>query len=208
MNKFKDFYNKYHISVLISVGATLFFVVYNAYLGIAKSLIWNLAISIYYFVLLIIKFICFGEQFVCIKRNKDYSLKVFIVCSILTMGLTLVLTAPAIMMLKDERPVNLGLIPAIAVAAYTTYKITMAIIRYCKYKKNKTLYGRQITVINIIAALVSVLTLQNTLIHVTGGNLDEMKTVCLSSTIAILLLIVVLSIKALIDGIKISKYQR
>lgn len=208
-NRFILFYNHHHLSNYFSVVATLFFVVYNTYLGIFNSLIWNLAISVYYFVLLIIKMVCFIGKYKSVKKNRDYSIVSFIVCSLFTIVLTLVLIAPAIMMLKDERVVKLTLIPAIAVAAFTTYKMTAAIVKYYKYRKNKTLFSIQTTTFNFISAFVSILTLQNTLIHVAStSETKDMTTLCLVSTILILLFVSLLSIKSMMDGIKLYKKEK
>ena len=47
----------------------------------------------------------------------------------LLLVLDLVLAVPVTMMAALDKPVSMGLIPAIAMAAYTTWKITMASIR-------------------------------------------------------------------------------
>ena len=46
--------------------------------------------------------------------------------------LTIAMIAPAFILVLDKRTYNLGLIPSIASAAYTTYSITMSIVNMKK----------------------------------------------------------------------------
>lgn len=80
--------------------------------------------------------------------------------------MNLALAVPISLMVVDSRPVNMGLIPAIAMAAYTTYKVVMASVNIKRMKRSSNILVRELRTINFIDALVSVLTLQNTLIIV------------------------------------------
>ena len=51
--------------------------------------------------------------------------------------LNVALICPIVLMVKFEKPVNLSLIPAIAMAAYTTYKVTIASVNIYKQKRRK-----------------------------------------------------------------------
>lgn len=51
--------------------------------------------------------------------------------------LNLALICPIALMVKFEKPVNMGQIPAIAMAAYTTYKITMVSIHICRQRNRR-----------------------------------------------------------------------
>ena len=95
------------------------------------------------------------------------------------------------------------LIPAIATAAYATWKITAAVINFHRRGRSPDLLVRQLRTISLIDALVSVLTLQNTLIMVNSGDGGRsMLTLTAISSAAIFLGIIALSIVNLFQGRK------
>ena len=54
--------------------------------------------------------------------------KVYLAASVLLLILNISLIVPITIMVKQQKPVHLTMIPAIAMAAYTTYNISMAFI--------------------------------------------------------------------------------
>ena len=84
------------------------------------------------------------------------------------------------------------MIPAITSAAYTTYKISSAVVRW--KRTNGTILDRELSTIRLVDALVSVLVLQNTLIiAVDGGISPRMFRLAAVSSAGILLLIFAVS---------------
>ena len=109
--------------------------------------------------------------------------------------LNLALVAPIALMARMERPVNMGLIPAIATATYATWKITLALIRYCRRSRGGNGFMAQLRTVGLVDALVSVLTLQNTLIMVkNSGDGRSMLTLAALSSAAIFIGIVAISL--------------
>ena len=102
--------------------------------------------------------------------------------------------APAILLVLDKRTYNLGLIPSIASAAYTTYNITMSIINLKKAKNTDEPIIKQIRLVNLVNTLMSILVLQNTLILANGGYTDEMKILSMATSIGIIVLIIIIEI--------------
>lgn len=78
------------------------------------------------------------------------------------------------LMVIGARSYTYGMIPAISMAAYTTYRMTMSIIHYLKSKRNENRFIRVIRTINLQDTLVSVLTLQNALIIANGDDMASM----------------------------------
>ncbi|MDE7100910.1 MAG: hypothetical protein K2O05_03550, partial [Anaeroplasmataceae bacterium] len=110
------------------------------------------------------------------------------------------------LMVLNQKNVLMGLIPAIAMAAYTTFKITMAIINYKKTRKNDHLSIRALRIINMIDALVSILSLQNILIVVNGGSkAEDMMILSGVSSLVIILSILIIIIISLIRALKFRK---
>ena len=105
----------------------------------------------------------------------------------------------------------MGLIPAIAMAAYTTYKITMASIHIRKQKGSRcsNILISELRTINFIDALVSILTLQNTLIMVnqTKSSVEDMTTLSAVSSAGIYIVILFTTVHLLVKGIKQTRKQ-
>ena len=105
------------------------------------------------------------------ERARD---KVYFAASFLLLLLNISLILPVSLMVVQRKPVSLTLTPAIVMAAYTTYKVTMAAVNLRKRRKSSDCLVWLLRTVNFMDALVSILTLQNTLIMVcsNGRNLN------------------------------------
>ena len=203
IDKWKEDYTfKTLVGSLGSFLLTVAFALYNGFLGIWYSSVWNSGICVYYLFLSLIR----GMILLTEKRNlKSEKIqieacrkKTFWQTSFLLLIMHAALTIPISLMVYNKRPVSMGLIPAIAMATYTTYKITMASVNIKRMKKSDNILVRELRTINFIDALVSVLTLQNTLIVVnTDDDSHSMFILSAISSAAILLMIVAVSISSI-----------
>ena len=189
----------------VALVVTALFALYNGYLGLAARSVWNGSICVYYLLLTALRgyllLVEHGRQALNPVQARRAGRRAFAISSAALLGLNLVLVAPITLMSRFQRPVGIGLIPAIATAAYATWKITMALVNFRRRRGIRDLVIRQMRTINLIDALVSVLTLQNTLIMVNsadGGR--SMQTLTAVSSAAIFLAIIDLSLGNLIRG--------
>lgn len=184
------------VSALISFA----YAVYNGAIGIINSSIWNGSICVYYLLLLVIKLLLVvGNRKACNEQRRDVVINVSFSLMFIV---TLAMIAPATLLILNKRTYSLGLIPAIAMAAYTTYSITMAIINFSKSKTNNNTLLNNIRIINVIAALMSVIVLQNTLILANGVMGEGMQELSIYSTFAIIASILIILV------IQFIKYSR
>ena len=131
---------------------------------------------------------------------------VYVLLAVLVMLSSIALVVPIALMVQNQKSVNFGMIPAIIVATYTTYKVTMAIINYKRNKKSQSVALRLMGTTNFIDAVLSVLTLQNTLITVQeGGAFGKMLTLAAVSSAAGTLLIFVVSVLTLVYVVKSTR---
>ena len=99
------------------------------------------------------------------------------------------------MMVLGERTYELGIIPAIATATYCTIKVTLAIRAYFKKQVNSPLFVAKKSS-SLVDSLVSVLTLQSTLIIANGGaNNPDMRVLSAVSSFFLYALIIFVSVK-------------
>ena len=188
----KDYNKKTVIFSFLSVIATICFTVYNGILGFSFGSIWHISIFAYYVFLLLIKgILVFG---ITNKKAKTNQLRIVYITFIILIVMTIAMIAPAFLLLLDKRTYNLGLIPSIASAAYTTYSITISIVNMKKAKNTDGPIIKQIRLVNIVNTLMSILVLQNTLILANGGYTDEMKILSMATSIGIIVLIIFIEI--------------
>lgn len=184
-------------------GVTVLFALYHGILGRFLSSIWHGSICVFYLLLAALRGIILLSEYMIAKqrgkeeeKKQDLRKKVFFGTAVLLFLLNVALILPISLMVRLQKPVNMGKIPAIAMAAYTTYKITIAVI-HTRKRTVRNMLIRELTTINLIDALVSILTLQNTLIMVNAspGEGNSMLAVSASSSAAIYVTIIVITLR-------------
>lgn len=181
VNKWKNEYEfKTVINSSLSFWVTFIFALYNGFLGIRYKIIWNLSISIYYVFLAVIRGIIIKQEHLFLAKSIDNRQRIHTIVSVMLTVMNLALIMPITLMVINKKNVSISMIPAITIAVYTTLKITMASINLKRSKKTDDLLIKDLRNINFIDALMSVLTLQNTLISVNGEN-DRLEMVTLSA---------------------------
>lgn len=198
------------ISTTASFGCTALFALYNGYLGIRYGSAWHGSIGVFYSLLMVIR----GMILLTEKRNRARFAaeqarcrhRTFLISTVLLLMLDVALILPISMMVVLDKPVSMGLVPAIAMAVYTTWKITMASIHLGRQRRRSggNILVEELRTVNFIDALVAILTLQNTLIMVERATADEntMLPVSAASSGIIYTVIVVITIRILKKGLR------
>ncbi len=167
-----DYSFKTVISAFGSLPVTLIFALCNGFLGIYYSSLWYGTICVYYILLTVLRGMVIASE----KRtglsdeNEKARNRVYLSSSVLLLVLNLSLFIPVALMVKQQKPVTMTLIPAFAMAAYTTYKIIMASVHLKKSRRSTDCLVRLLRTISFIDALVSILVLQSTLIMVNSAG--------------------------------------
>ncbi len=200
----------YALRTLLSAGAssvcTALFAAYNGYLGVRHGSVWHGSIAGFYLLLTAVR----GSILLTESRGRtrpaaqERCRRTFLVSSALLLALDLALILPVSMMAVLERPVSMGLIPAITMATYTTWKITMASVHIGRQRRRGSgILVAELRTVNFIDALVAVLTLQNTLIMMEGTAADGSAMLPLTavSSGAIYAVIVAVTIRMLQKGL-------
>lgn len=167
--RFKTFASSL-LSVLIGIG----FAVFNAVLGILYNSVWNGSVSVYYMLLAMARGIIVFPRRDAGTADSDKIKRVCVSTHILLLFIDLCLIAPIAYMVMGERSYRFGMIPAIAMAAYTTYRVTMSAVQYRSSRMHENILVKELRVINLQDALVAVLSLQNALIIACGTSAKSM----------------------------------
>ena len=204
LDRFKTEYDfKTYVTASGSLLVTVLFAFYNGFLGVCHASVWYGTICAYYMILSLLRgtIIAAAKRISLMEEQGDARNRVYLRVSILLLLLNISLVIPVAMMVRQQKPVNLTLIPAIAMAVYTTYKVTMASINLRKKNKSSDSLVWLLRTISFMDALVSVLTLQNTLIMVqSGGESLEMLPLTAASSAAVWVAVLLLSIAAILKG--------
>lgn len=186
-----------------SFSATVIFALYNGGLGLWHRSLWHGSICIYYILLSLLRGVLLAAEQRAGKAAPEMAAncrkKAFYATSGIILVMNAALSTPASLMVLGRRPIRMGLVPAIASAAYTTYKIGAAVVGWRQTRG--TILQRELSVLRITDALVSLLVLQNTLIvAVDGGISPQLFRFVAVSSAGILVLIFTISIGWLIRG--------
>lgn len=210
--KLKDKQFRWFTASTVSVVAATVFALYNGWLGLFNHVIWSGSICLYYIFLACIRVVIILD----VKHGGELSLDkhdcsqlsskrkaIYVILSLLIVFSALTLAAPIALMVLNQKSVDFGLIPALTVATYTTYKVTMAIVNFTRYKKTQSVALKLMGTINFIDAVLSVLTLQNTLITVQeGGVFGKMIVLATVSCSTGMLIIFAVSVFTLVDVLR------
>lgn len=216
MSRVKQFFDRWKTdydfktvtAALGSLFVTALFALYNGFLGVYHASLWHGSICVYYLVLVGLR-----TMIIAARKNADQrteperaQMKVYVASAALLLFLNVCLIVPVSLMVVRQKPVDMTLIPAITMAAYTTYKVVMASVNLKRRKRSSDRLVRLLRTISFIDALVSVLSLQNTLIMVNmKGDGSEMLTLTAITSAAIMLTVLALSVATMIKGIASTK---
>ena len=199
-----DFDFKTVSSAFGSLAVTAVFALYNGFLGVYHASLWHGTSCVYYLVLVLLRGVIISTRKKTARRSDRarFQKKLYMASAALLLLLNVCLVVPVALMVIRQKPVEMSLIPAIAMAAYTTYKIVMASVNLKRRKRSSNELIRLLRTISFIDALVSILSLQNTLLMVsTKGESVEMLHLSAITSAAIMLAVLAISIAAVRKGV-------
>ena len=198
----EDYIYRTLLSAALSFGCTALFALYNGYLGLCCGSVWHGSIGMFYLLFMVIRGIVLLTEMRSRSRPEAEQdrcrCRTFLISSVLLLLLDLALILPITMMVTLDKPVSMGTIPAITMATYTTWKITMASIHISRQRRRPSgnILVAELRTVNFIDALVAVLTLQNTLIMVNRTTVRENAMLPVSAASSAVIYVVIVSITA------------
>ena len=206
---FEKWKNDYDFSTVMgavgSLAVTVLFALFNGFLGVYYASLWYGTYCAYYILLVVLRAWLINARKKAAKAESPNPVrnKAYMVAAVLLLVLNISLVVPVTLMVVQQRPVGMTLIPAIAMATYTTYKIIMASVNLRRRRRSLDCLVRLLRTISFIDALVSVLILQNTLIMVqTKGESSEMLPLTATSTAAVMAMVLLLCVGTIVQGVR------
>ena len=168
----------------------------HAMLGLLDGSVWLLVMAAYYILLGVMRF---GA--VLTERKHASERFVMRFCGGMLMALALVLAGSTVISLMQERSVPHGMILMITIAAYTFWKMTMAIIHTVQAHQSGTPLTCTIRNITLASALASLMTMQRSMLVSFEGDITgaEMLVLNIMTGSAVCLLVFLMGLNMLFD---------
>lgn len=205
-NLLEDYTYKTAIFSIFSVIITIAFATTNLVGAIRYKRVWYGAIAGYYFLLLLFRGGILLANRMCSKRQvgvayEKSKLKIYLSGGILLILIEFAMAAIITNLMLSSNPNQKGEIMTIATAAYTFYKIIMAIINLVKAKKSQNLITQALRNINLADACMSLVSLTVLMLSTFGGD-NELIIIKATTGFAVCAFIIVLSIMMIVKASK------
>ena len=173
LSKYKNDYKLiYKVSLFTSLIFNILYALFKLVSGIVFKSFWFISFALYYFLLIILRSNIAREELRDNVSLKDEFIKYRNTGVILL--LTNVILTIIILIIVNQKIMNIY--PdwmAITVAVYTFYLLFNSIFNLIKYRKYKSPLISSSKIINVVTSLVSLISLEITLIPTFGGNQTE-----------------------------------
>lgn len=157
------------LSLTYTLAGNLFYALLQLCLGFLHHSIWFYALAGYYALLSILRSFLLRET----RKNRlgkhlhrEYALYRF--CGVLLVPMNLTLAVVVAFIVWQNRGFSYHPIATIALAAYTFFSLTMAIIQLVRYRKYNSPVLSASKCISLVAALVSMLSLETAMLSAFG----------------------------------------
>lgn len=187
--------------------ANIMYAIYHGALGVANQSLWFVTMFAYYMILSSMRFSAVLCEWKCKSlASEDTEYFVAKLCGGLLVLLSFILGGVVYISLSQNVAVKHHEIVMITIATYTFYKITAAVIRAIKQRKNTVPLLVVIRTIGYAEAVASLLTLQRSML-ISFGSMDNEDIALLNSLtgISVCLFILLLGIFTILKDGKESK---
>lgn len=201
-----------HISLYRSLGINLVYVVIKLISGICYRSVWFGTLAVYYSLLAVMRFLLLRH----VNRNSFgkepvSELKRYRLCGIMLMIMNLALAGVVILMLRKNEGFNYAGFLIYIMAMYAFYTIIAAITSAVKYRKYNSPVMSAAKIIQLAAALVSMLSLQTAMLTQfnTGRNPEAFRQIMIAVTGGtVCLMIFVLGVFMIVNATwKLKRYR-
>ena len=179
MKKFRstEVGEKYMTDVRFRAGVSLYQGFFINLLYIAMKLVsgivyrstWFIALAVYYILLAVMRFLLVRRLNV---RDEASELRRYRLCGIMLLFMNQALAGIVIFMVHQNRGFDYPGLLIYAMAAYAFYAVIVAVINIVKTRKHKSPILSAAKAINLVAALVSILSLETAMMAQFGGDDD------------------------------------
>lgn len=167
----KDPRLRINVSLVSSFLWDVFYTVFQFGLGVINKSFWFYSLSVYYALLAFIRF--FMVKYTLrhgVREKLEKELKTYRFCGFILLTMNLTLSVIVFFMIYWNKTFVHGEIITIALATYTFYSLTLAIIGIIRYRKYKSPIYSATKAISLVSTSVSMITLESTMLNTFGGE--------------------------------------
>lgn len=171
--------NNTNLRIKFSLYSSLFmntcYGIFQLGLGFFHKSLWFYSFATYYIMLAIMRYFLLHDiKLTTIKQNMELEFKRYRFCGILLLVLNLSLMVIVFFIAWLQHGIQHHFITTIAMAAYTFWSFSKAIVQLVRYKKYKSPLYSATKIISLAAASVSLLTLESAMLTAFGNNTTEL----------------------------------
>ena len=161
----KNQHNRVIISAAVGFGLNLAYALYHGVIGIMTGFLWFLLLCAYYMLLNVVRFSAVLYDHQSAKNNSSFSEQfLFRFVGGMLILLAVILAVSSWLSFQFDVAVAYSEIMMITIAAYTFYKIIIAIVNAVKARKQQSLWLISLRNIGCADAAASLLTLQRSML--------------------------------------------
>lgn len=193
------------LSLYGSLAMNCAYALMQLWLGFVNRSVWFYALSGYYVLLGVMRYFLLKEaRKNRLGQDKCYEYRLYRLCGVLLAVMNLVLGAIVFYIVVQNRGFQYHYIMTIAMAAYTFFTFTLAIVNMVRYRKYESPVMSAAKAINFAAALVSMLSLETAMLTAFGNGQDaSFRQVMTASTgFAVVLAVLVMAVYMIVRSIK------
>lgn len=192
-----------HISLYISLAANVTYASMNFLSGFIYHTAWFFVLAFYYIILAVMRFLLVRfVNHVGIGKNYLKELRRSRVCGYIMLTINLALSGAVLMILYQNKGYEYHGILIYAMAAYTFYITTLAIVNLLKYRKLGSPVMSMSKIINMAAALVSMLSLETAMFSQFGRDMkpENQRLIIMLTGAGVSIVIVAMSVYSIIKN--------
>ena len=198
-----------HVSLYGSLAVNLLYVALNAASGIMYKSVWFYILALYYTILAVMRFLLvrFANR-VGIGKNRFKELRRSRLCGFILLTVNLFLSGAVLLIVYHNKGYEYHGILIYVMATYTFYITTLAIINLIKYRKIGSPVMTMAKIINMAAALVSMLSLETAMFSEFGKDMppENQRLMIMLTGAGVSVIIVTMSVYSIVkNSVEIKK---
>ena len=149
----------------------LLYIIVKLVSGIVYRSAWFIALAVYYILLAVMRFLLVRRLN---TQDEAAELRRYRLCGIMLLFMNQALTGIVVFIVRQNQGFAYPGLLIYAMAAYSFYAVTIAIVNIVKTRRHKSPILSASKAINLVAAMVSILSLETAMLAQFGGNDDPM----------------------------------
>lgn len=194
-----------HVSLYGSLAINFLYVVFNAVSGFVYHTAWFFIFAFYYTILAVMRFLLLRfVNRIGIGKSRFKELRRSRLCGYILLTVNLALSGAVLMIIYQNKGFEYNGILIYVMALYTFYITTLAIVNLIKYRKLGSPVMSMAKIINMAAALVSMLSLETAMFSQFGKDMsaEHQRLMIMLTGAGVSIVIVTMSVYSIIKNSK------